>query len=158
MIVLGIDPGTATTGFGIVEKSGCDYLMLAYGCIKTLAQEAKANRLAQIYQQVKELIAAHQVEALAIEQLFFNKNTRTAMQVGEARGVVLLAAAQAGLPIYEYTPLQIKKSLAGYGTATKEQVTTMVQLSLDLSQPPRPDDAADALACALCHFAQEHLL
>jgi crossover junction endodeoxyribonuclease RuvC len=158
MKVLGIDPGTATTGYGIVEDAGSDYIMLGYGCIKTLAHEPKADRLAQIYQQVKALMERYKVDALAIEQLFFNKNTRTAMLVGEARGVVLLAAAHAALPVFEYTPLQVKKSLSGFGRASKSEVMTMVQLCLNLLKPPRPDDAADALACALCHFAQEKLL
>jgi crossover junction endodeoxyribonuclease RuvC len=157
MIILGIDPGTATTGYGILEETGSNYIILAYGCIKTSAKDSKEVRLQQIHQRVLDLIYQYQVEALAIEQLFFNKNTRTAMLVGEARGVVLLAAAQAGLPVYEYTPLQVKKSLAGYGKATKDEVMTMVQLSLSLAKPPKPDDAADALACALCHLAQENL-
>jgi crossover junction endodeoxyribonuclease RuvC len=157
MIVIGIDPGTAITGYGILNFQDDVCKILAYGCIKTTTQFSKEERLEQIHQQVKDLITLHKPEVLAIEQLFFNKNTRTAMLVGEARGVIMLAAAQNKLPVYEYTPLQIKKSLVGYGKASKEQVMAMVQITLDLEKVPKPDDIADALACALCHYAQESL-
>jgi crossover junction endodeoxyribonuclease RuvC len=150
MIVLGIDPGLATTGYGIVEKEGNKYCEKDYGYISTPARMDLHHRLLIIFQSIEVLIDKYAPEVMAIEKLFFSKNTRTALQVGEARGAILTAAAGKGLPIYEYTPLQVKQAVAGYGRADKKQVQQMVTVILKLPEPPRPDDAADALAVALC--------
>jgi crossover junction endodeoxyribonuclease RuvC len=151
MVVLGIDPGTATTGYGLVEQA--DPLQLVtYGAITTPAGVPLPERLLSIHRQLGELIQRYRPEAVAVEELFFSKNVRTAMSVGHARGVILLAAAQAGLPIYEYKPSEVKLAVAGYGAAPKEQMQEMVRLLLDLDETPTPDDAADAVAIAVCHL------
>ncbi len=151
MIVLGIDPGTAIMGYGLVEHDGRRLSPLAYGALTTAKSEAPAERLRQLFDGLGALIAAQRPQAVAVEELFFSNNARTAIAVGQARGVALLAAAQAGLPVYEYTPLQVKDAVAGYGRASKEQVQAMVATLLGLASVPRPDDAADALAVAICH-------
>ncbi len=152
MLVLGIDPGLAATGYGFVKKT--DELLQAvdYGCISTRASLPLPERLLGIFGDVNALLEKYLPEALSIEQLFFCANTRTALQVGQARGVVLLAAARAGCPVYEYTPLQVKLSVAGYGKADKKQVQQMVRLILGLEEMPKPDDTADALAIAISHL------
>jgi crossover junction endodeoxyribonuclease RuvC len=165
MITLGIDPGTAIMGYGLVESgaavsvatgsrvSGADQLrMVEYGALYTPANAPLSERLPQLYKGLMDLIAEYKPEAMAIEELFFNKNVRTALSVGHARGVAILAAAHAGLRMGEYTPLQVKQAVVGYGRATKEQVQVMVQLLLNMDHIPRPDDAADALAVAICHI------
>jgi len=150
--VLGIDPGTAITGYGVVEGDGDNLTVVTYGAITTPANQALPQRLQQIYRQLQALIADWQPESAAVEELFFSRNARTALAVGHARGVALLALTDAGLPIQEYKPTEIKLAVAGYGGAPKEQVQGMVQLLLELDEVPRPDDAADALAVAICHF------
>ena len=153
MITLGIDPGTAITGYGIIreEQDGC-LIVLGYGVIRTSADQTQADRLVHLYQHIKELILLHQPEMGAVEKLFFERNVRTALNVGQARGVVLLAMAQLGLKIGEYTPLEVKQAVAGYGGADKNQVQQMVKTILGLEAVPHPDDAADALAVAICHI------
>ncbi len=150
--VLGIDPGTAITGYGIVEGEGDSLTLVTYGAITTPANQPLPQRLQQIYRQLQALIAEWHPQSAAVEELFFSKNARTALVVGHARGVALLAIADAGLPIQEYKPAEVKQAVAGYGGAPKDQVQGMVQLLLGLEDIPRPDDAADALAVAICHF------
>ncbi|MDO8185141.1 crossover junction endodeoxyribonuclease RuvC [Conexibacter sp. JD483] len=151
MIVLGIDPGTANTGFGVVASRRGRTVALDGGVIETAAGLPLERRLTAIHARVGELIAEHAPVAVAIEDLYFGANARSAMQVGQARGVVLLAAGQAGLPCSSYTPQQIKNAVCGSGRADKLQVQQMVQRLLSLTELPRPDHAADALAVAICH-------
>jgi crossover junction endodeoxyribonuclease RuvC len=151
MIVLGIDPGTANTGYGVVASRRGRTVALDGGVIETAAGLPLERRLAAIHARVGELIAEHAPVAVAIEDLYFGANARSAMQVGQARGVVLLAAGQAGLPCSSYTPQQIKNAVCGSGRADKLQVQQMVQRLLALTELPRPDHAADALAVAICH-------
>jgi len=150
VLVLGVDPGTATTGYGIIEVKGYQYKMVDYGCIKTSPRCAVPQRLQKLYQQVVRLLNAYRPAVVAVEELFFNKNVRTALAVGQARGVVLLAAASQDIQVVEYTPLQVKQGVVGYGRASKRQVQEMVKILLKLDKVPRPDDAADALAIAIC--------
>ncbi len=152
MRVMGIDPGVAITGYGVVEESGNDNNYLYSGCIRTAKEELPAVRLETIHNYVFELISLYKPQALAIEKIFFSKNVRTAFQVGEARGVIILAAARCKLDLYEYTPLQVKQAVAGYGKAEKSQVQYMVKMLLKLERVPSVDDEADALAVALCHL------
>lgn len=151
MRILGIDPGTAITGFGILDQSGNHLIPQEFGVIRTPAEMEMPNRLTIIYRELVSIIQKYRPEAIAVEQLFFNKNVRTALSVGQARGVVLLAAAQLELNIAEYTPLQVKQAVVGFGGAEKKQVQEMVKILLNLQSIPRPDDAADALAIAICH-------
>jgi crossover junction endodeoxyribonuclease RuvC len=157
MRVLGIDPGTATTGYGVVEEVKGDLKPLAFGVIRTPADQPLPNRLQSIYQALKELAAEWVPTVAAVEELFFSRNVRTAMSVGQARGVTLLALADVGLDVAEYTPLAIKQAVTGYGNADKAQVQEMVRLLLGLAEAPRPDDAADALAVAICHLHSARL-
>jgi crossover junction endodeoxyribonuclease RuvC len=150
VIVLGIDPGTAATGYGIVERSGSQLRAIDYGCLETLPTQALPARLLEIHRAVSGLIADHNPSSLGVERLFFNKNVQTAFAVGQARGVVLLAAAEAGIPVFEYGPHEVKLAVTGYGRAAKDQVQRMVQLVLGMPVVPKPDDAADALAVAIC--------
>jgi crossover junction endodeoxyribonuclease RuvC len=150
VIILGIDPGTAALGYGIVERTGSHLRAIDYGCLTTSPDLPMPERLLAIHQLVDELIALHEPAVVAVERLFFSKNAQTAMAVGQARGVVLLAAAQHGRPVREATPNEVKSAIAGYGAADKEQVQRMVQLVLGMTELPRPDDAADALAIAVC--------
>ncbi len=152
MRVLGIDPGTAITGYGVVEELGGDLRSLTFGVIRTSADLPLPVRLQSIYRGVKELATEWQLASAAVEELFFSSNVRTAMSVGQARGVTLLALADAGLNIAEYTPLAVKQAVTGYGNADKAQMQEMVRLLLGLKEAPRPDDAADALAVAICHI------
>jgi crossover junction endodeoxyribonuclease RuvC len=150
MITIGIDPGTARLGFGII--SGADPpRAIDFGVIETAAATTMPERLAALFDAVNDLLERHRPEALAVEQLFFARNVTTAMTVGQARGVVLLAAARAGIRVAEYTPSEVKQAVAGYGKADKFQMQEMVRLLLGLDHVPHPDDAADALAVALCH-------
>jgi crossover junction endodeoxyribonuclease RuvC len=150
MLVLGIDPGTATTGYGLVrELSSGDLEAVAYGVITTPAHTPMPDRLRQIYHEITALIAQHQPAAAAVETMYFGKNVTTAITVAQARGVILLALAEAGLPIREYKPAEIKQAIAGYGDADKMQVQEMIRRLLDLDDIPRPDDAADGLGVAI---------
>lgn len=150
MITLGIDPGTARLGFGVVQ-AGDQPDALDFGVIETLAGAEMPMRLAGIFDAVSSLIERHRPDVMAVEQLFFARNVTTAIAVGQARGVVLLAAARAQVPVVEYTPSQVKQAIVGYGKADKNQMQEMVRLILGLEFAPAPDDAADALAVALCH-------
>jgi len=152
MIVLGIDPGMAIVGYGVVEKKNRILRPIDYGAITTPPTMEIPQRLVTIYDAVQELIARFRPDEVAIEELFFNKNVKTAITVGHARGVAVLAAAKTGLDLYEYTPLQVKQSVVGYGRAEKSQVQQMVKALLGLKEIPKPDDAADALAVAICHI------
>jgi len=152
MLVLGIDPGTATTGYGLVRQAEDGSLeAVEFGAILTPAEMPMPDRLASLYQQLQEIILLHRPDSSAVEKLFFQKNVKTALSVGQGRGVVLLALAQAQLPIGEYTPNEIKQAVTGYGSAGKQQMQEMVRLLLRLDKRPKPDDAADALAVAICH-------
>ncbi len=150
MIVLGIDPGTAITGYGVVERSGSRVTALDYGAILTPSERPLAERLLEIRAGISDLIATHHPALVAVERLFFNRNVQTAFAVGQARGAVLLTAAEHGLPVFEFTPNEVKIAVTGYGRAPKDQVQRMVQMVLGLPDLPRPDDAADALAIAIC--------
>lgn len=156
MLILGIDPGTAITGYGLVEQID-ELRLIDAGAILTPAGTPLEERLLTIHQQLSGLISVYQPDAVAVEELFFSKNVRTAMSVGHARGVVLLAAAQAGLPIFHYKPSEIKVAVTGYGAAAKPQVQEMVRLLLGLEETPKPDDVADAIAIAICHLQSAHL-
>jgi crossover junction endodeoxyribonuclease RuvC len=152
VLVLGIDPGIATTGYGLVQESPDGNLSaVAYGVILTPPGKPLPERLLLLHGQLSELLLLHHPISGAVEKLFFQRNVRTAMAVGQARGVALLALAQAGLAAAEYTPLEIKQAVAGYGAADKNQVQQMVRALLGLAEVPKPDDAADALAVAICH-------
>ncbi len=152
MIVLGIDPGTATTGYGLVRETPQGAELVTYGVILTPKTAPMSERLIQIYERMQELLREHQPDTAAVEKLFFQKNVSTAMTVGQARGVILLALAQAGIGVGEYTPNEVKHAVAGYGSADKPQMQQMVRTLLSLREIPRPDDAADALAVAICHL------
>lgn len=152
MLVIGIDPGTATTGYGLVRETTQGIEMVAFGTITTPARMPLEKRLLQLYREVKELILLHRPESAAVEKLFFQRNVTSALSVGHARGVAMLALAEASVPVSEYSPLEVKQAVAGYGGADKNQVQQMVKALLGLSDIPRPDDAADALAIAICHL------
>ena len=151
VVVLGIDPGTAHTGYGVVLAHGSTLAALDGGVLRTDAHEAVEQRLAEIHARVSELIERHEPEAVAVEDLFFGQNARSAFGVGQARGVTLLAAGQAGIPCFSYTPQAVKQAVCGNGRAQKDQVQRMVGALLRLPAPPEPDHAADALAVAICH-------
>ena len=151
MRILGIDPGYATIGFGIVDAERSSYRLLQCGVITTPAHTSLASRLEQIYQDIRQLLEAYQPDAVSVEELFFNTNITTGIAVAHGRGVILLACQQAGVKIYEYTPLQVKQAVVGYGRAEKKQVMDMVRRLCGLQSAPKPDDAADAVALALCH-------
>lgn len=157
MRVIGIDPGTAITGWGIVEDDGDELILVAGGVVKTEAGTPLPERLQIIYRDLIEIIEQWQPESSAIEELFFSKNAKTALAVGHGRGAAMLALANAGLPIAEYKPLEVKQAVTGYGGADKLQVQQMVRLLLALDDIPRPDDAADALAIAICHIHSARL-
>jgi crossover junction endodeoxyribonuclease RuvC len=153
MLVIGIDPGTATTGYGLVEERPDGSLKtLDYGVISTPADMEMPLRLLELYRSLRDILLLHRPVSGAVEKLFFQRNVRTALSVGQARGVVLLAFAEAGLVAAEYTPMEVKQAVAGYGGADKNQVQQMVRAILGLEDIPRPDDAADALAIAICHL------
>lgn len=149
MLILGVDPGTALTGYGLVHLERGRLQAVDYGVIQTDAGSPLPARLLAIYDRVYRLLTAHPVDAVAVEQLFFGRNARSALAVGHARGAVLLAAGAAGVPVEEYTPLQVKAAVVGYARADKRQMQTMVRAVLNIAQPLRPDDVADALACAI---------
>ncbi len=151
MIILGVDPGTATTGYGVINYTGNSFISLGCGVIQTQASVDMPTRLKQIHNELRGIIEEYKPSHMAVEELFFNKNTRTALAVGQARGVILLTGIQCSMFIAEYTPLQVKQSVVGYGRAKKDQVQRMVTIILGLDNIPKPDDAADAYAVAICH-------
>jgi crossover junction endodeoxyribonuclease RuvC len=151
MRILGIDPGYAIVGWGVIDYQRNAFRTVDYGAITTGAGVEFTRRLEEIYNDMTTLLSQAKPDALAIEKLFFNTNTTTAIMVAEARGCILLAARQAGVPVYEYTPLQVKQSVTGYGRAEKKQIQEMTRMLLGLQKIPKPDDTADALALAVCH-------
>lgn len=151
MRILGIDPGYATIGYGIVEYDNFRFKTISYGAVTTTPQKAFSDRLCDIFNDINTLIETYHPDCLSIEKLYFNTNTTTAIDVAQARGVILLAARKSGIDIFEYTPLQVKQSITGYGRAEKHQVMEMVKNLLGLNAVPKPDDTADALALAICH-------
>jgi crossover junction endodeoxyribonuclease RuvC len=154
MLVLGIDPGTAITGYGLVTESPEGQLStVGYGIIQTPKEHNAGQRLQVIFQKLKEIIILHHPESGSVEKLFFQKNVTTALAVGQARGVALLVLAEFNLPVSEYTPMEVKQAVCGYGGASKNQVQQMVKILLNLETLPKPDDAADALAIAICHLS-----
>ena len=157
MRVLGLDPGTAITGYAVVTEDGGGLTLNAIGVIRTPANTPLPSRLQTIHAELQALIEEHEPDAAGVEELFFSRNARTAMSVGHARGVVLLALVNAGLPIGEYTPMQVKQAVTGYGNADKHQVQEMVRMLLNLPEIPRPDDAADAAAVAICYLHRARL-
>lgn len=157
MIVLGIDPGTAITGYGLVTEVGGEAKAIAYGAITTPSDLPLPDRLVMIHRELGAVIERYRPDHAAVEQLFFNKNVRTALAVGHARGVVMLTLAQANVRIFEYTPLAVKQAVTGSGRADKQQVQQMITLLLGLDKVPRPDDVADALAIAVCHLHSARL-
>ena len=151
MIILGIDPGYAIVGYGVVSYDNRTFTPITYGAVTTEAGLDADLRLEQVYDGISSVIDRYQPDAIAIEQLFFTNNKTTGIDVAQARGVLLLAAQQRGVPVYEYTPMQVKQSVVGYGLAEKQQVMEMTRRLLGLEKVPRPDDTADALALAICH-------
>lgn len=151
MRILGIDPGIAIVGYGVVDKEGNRYKTIAYDAVTTKAHTPLEDRLEKVYNGVCEIIKEYKPDAMSIEELFFNNNAKTALTVGQARGVIILAAVQNHIPVYEYTPLQVKQALTGYGRASKTQIQQMMKSMLGLTEVPKPDDVADALAIAVCH-------
>lgn len=151
MIILGIDPGYAITGYGVVEYVGNHFKVLEFGAVDTKAGELFSKRLEQIYDIIGGICDKYHPDSVAIEELFFNTNSTTAIGVAQGRGVALLACTKRGIPCHEYTPLQVKMTLVGYGRAEKRQMQEMVKMILKLESIPKPDDAADALAIAICH-------
>ena len=157
MRILGIDPGSTTIGFGLIEVSRSRQQLVDFGVIKAPSLVDNQERVVMVHARLQELIKKHSPDRAALEKLFYFKNAKTVIQVSELRGVLLLALRQAGLPIFEYTPLQVKQAVSSYGRAEKAQVQTMVKLILGLKQIPKPDDAADALAIAICCANSEKL-
>lgn len=151
MRILGIDPGYAIVGYGVVDLIGSKFVPVDFGVITTPAKIPIENRLYAIYEELSMIIEKYKPSAMAVEELFFNSNHTTAIPVAEARGVILLCAKKHGVKLYEYTPLQVKQAVVGYGRAEKKQVIAMTTSLLGLPKPPKPDDAADALAIAICH-------
>ena len=157
MIVLGIDPGLAITGYGVVRKSKEDLVAVEYGAVTTSAKSSFPDRLGQVYEQLSQVIERCCPEVASVEELFFAVNVKTALAVGQARGVAILAAVKAGVRVAEYKPTQVKQSISGYGRASKDQMQKMTRLLLNLKEIPKPDDAADALALAICHIHSARL-
>ncbi len=157
MRILGIDPGTATMGYGVIESTGDEIALIDCGALLSPARSPIGERLSYLYDGLLEIIARLKPDAIAIEQPFMAKNAQSALAVGRAQAVAILAAAKRGIPSYEYTPAQVKQRVADYGASSKEQIQEMVKLQLGLSQVPQPSDAADALAVAICHRQEMHL-
>ena len=151
IVILGIDPGIAIVGWGVVEYKGNRFKTLAFGSVQTPSSMKTEDRLVEIFNAITEIINKYRPDCMAVEELFWNTNQTTGIRVSEARGVILLCAAKLGVPIYEYTPLQVKHAVVGYGRAEKKQVISMVTMLLKLEKAPKPDDTADALAIAVCH-------
>jgi len=157
MIILGVDPGTIVMGYGVIKSNDDDVTLITYGAIKTKEHSTIGERLSLLYKELNKVIKKYKPEAVAVEQPFVAKNVSSALAVGRAQAVAILAAANAGLPAYEYTPAQVKQRVANYGASSKEQIQEMVRLQLGLPTIPEPNDAADALAVALCHLQEIHL-
>jgi crossover junction endodeoxyribonuclease RuvC len=158
MLVIGIDPGTAITGYGLLrENEDGSLYVVDYGAILTSSEQPMSERLLELHRQLSEILLLHQPDSGAVEKLFFHRNVTTALSVGQARGVTLLAMAAQGLQIGEYTPLEVKQAVVGYGGADKNQVQQMVKALLELPEVPKPDDVADALAVAICHIHSARL-
>ena len=151
MRIFGIDPGFAIVGYGVIDYNGVNFNPISFGAVTTRAGTDFSERLQSIYSDMNELFSKYNPDCVSIEKLYFNTNTTTAIEVAEARGVILLASKQNDLPVYEYTPLQVKQAITGYGKAEKRQVIEMVKNFLSFDKAPKPDDAADALALAICH-------
>lgn len=151
MRILGIDPGSVSTGYGIIETDGIKHELVLYGAIKTPSRKPFHERLFKIYKDLSDILVREKAEVMAIEEVFYAANVQSALRLGHARGVALLVAAQNGLPVCEYSPLEIKSAVVGFGRAEKAQIQTMVRFLLNLPELPSPDDAADALAVAICH-------
>jgi len=149
--ILGIDPGTGIMGWGLIEKNNNKIIPLKYGCIRTQANENQSKRLAHIFKSLTEIIEKNSPDEMAVEELFFFKNQKTVISVAEARGVAIVCGILNKIPVFEYTPLQVKQAITGYGRADKKQMQEMVRITCNLKTCPKPDDAADALAVALCH-------
>lgn len=157
MRILGIDPGTIVMGYGVVESSDDEVTLVDCGALTSPARSPIGERLSFLYNQLVEIISNYQPDVVAIEQPFMAKNVKSALAIGRAQAIAILAAANRGIPTFEYTPTQIKQRVANYGASSKEQIQEMVRLQLGLSQTPQPSDAADALAVALCHISETHL-
>jgi crossover junction endodeoxyribonuclease RuvC len=157
MRVLGIDPGTVTMGYGVVEESGDEIALVDCGALTSPPRSPLGERLSHIYDKLLEIMSRFQPDAVAIEQPFVAKNVQSALAIGQAQAVAILAAANRGIPAYNYTPAQVKQRVANYGASSKEQIQEMVKLQLGLPQVPEPSDAADALAIAICHLREMHL-
>jgi len=157
MKILGIDPGTIAMGYGVIESRDDEITLIDCGALTTPARSPLGERLSYLYNQLLEIVSGYQPDAVAVEQPFVGKNVKSALAIGMAQAVAMLAAANKGVPTYEYTPTQIKQRVSNYGASSKEQIQEMVKLQLGLSQVPQPSDAADALAVALCHLSETHL-
>jgi len=157
MIILGVDPGTVVMGYGIIDGSDNNVTLIIYGAIRTKEHSTIGERLSLLYKELNKIIKKYKPEAVAVEQPFVAKNVSSALAVGRAQAVAILAASNSGLPSYEYTPAQVKQRVANYGASSKEQIQEMVRLQLGLPGIPEPNDAADALAVALCHLQELHL-
>lgn len=157
MRVLGIDPGTRVVGYGVIDGSGDDVRMVECGALKSKADRPMGERLAVLYEQISEVVVRHQPDAVAVESPFVGRNVKTALAIGKAQAIAMLAGSIRGIPTFEYTPAQIKQRVADYGTSSKEQVQRMVAMQLGLTELPEPLDASDALATALCHLAEVHV-
>ena len=157
MKILGIDPGTIAMGYGVIESRDDEIALIDCGALTTPARSPLGERLSYLYNQLLEIVSGYQPDAVAVEQPFVGKNVKSALAIGMAQAVAMLAAANKGIPTYEYTPTQIKQRVSNYGASSKEQIQEMVKLQLGLSQVPQPSDAADALAVALCHLSETHL-
>ena len=157
MRILGVDPGTVTTGYGVIEGEGDEITLIDYGALVSPARSPIGERLSYLYSRLLEVISRCQPDAVAVEQPFIANNVRSALAIGRAQAIAILAAANKEIPSYEYTPTQVKQRVANYGASSKEQIQEMVKLQLGLSEVPQPSDAADALAVALCHLREMHL-
>ncbi len=157
MKILGIDPGTLIMGYGAIESRDDELVLIDYGALNCPARSPIGERLSYLYSELSRIISRHNPDVVAIEQPFMAKNVKSALAIGKAQAVAILAAASQGIPTYEYTPAQIKQRVANYGASSKEQIQEMVRLQLGLSQVPQPNDAADALAVAICHLRETHL-
>ena len=158
MRILGIDPGTIATGYGVIESRDDDITLVDFGALAPPKGSSIGERLSYLYNQLLEIVSRYQPDMVAVEQPFVAKNVRSALAIGRAQAVAILAAANKGIPTYEYTPTQIKQRVANYGASSKEQIQEMVRLQLGLAETPKPSDAADALAVALCHLSEMHLI
>ncbi len=157
MIILGIDPGTVTMGYGVIQAREDEITLVDYSALTSPQRSPIGERLSYLYHRLLEIISEYQPDAVAIEQPFMAKNVKAALAIGKAQAIAILAAADKGIPIYEYTPAQIKQRVTNYGASSKEQVQEMVRLQLGLAEVPQPNDAADALAVAICHLRETHL-